>query len=715
MTRPGLAKNKVISSGRLTSRGQVLRKKFPSRPVEPAYSLYSTDSEDQVVTIHKGLDHCAAVLTGILQSEKAEAKRVAAAHPKPSKRTTLQTNQGVPSATVFNCRLTTSTPALSPDRAALAYSQPCASHCTQAHGLSGAQHHQFTQHWAVTGVAPSLQTGGVSPAQLMAHGAQCLSNPTSSVLPQQTTLSSSSDTPGSQMPQTPEQVQGFWCHPESIGSTLASSECYSENSEVEEVGTGDSMPISVTHTQTLPVKVKATSPEKTTRKVTTVNQLLEELKTLVSSKDNAAVQLIGEVEQIIALLPAVVGATNVQAEIALALQPLRSENTQLRRRLRILNQQLRERERVEWMARPVDSTLELASLQSLNLSLQTQLKETCKHLQETQLENQQLWQATRKKEQELQLSREQSEAESSRIRTDVGKALVEMKTCQRKLEDSERDNVALMLTLHQRESEISKLQDVIRNLQGSSGLDNLSKPDSQHSKETFGLYEDEQRDLSGCVSDSVRTSLQILESNYSPHKTSSPQYDPWNDEGTTGPTEKVWSPVRHAVDGSIISNMEQRRNFIPLRETIVGQMPCTQKLSPARGQSFEVSRESAVGQEGFTALSHALDEMYVSSRVPSQGTPHVRLDCDPATAIISQNARHHWDHGKSSSLVGWPSVTDTIFSSCDSQSLASDGSSNSWSTFNTCDEMNFRSGLAALDASIASLQRTLQADLKIMP
>lgn len=47
--------------------------------------------------------------------------------------------------------------------------------------------------------------------------------------------------------------------------------------------------------------------------------------------DSEAVRLISEVEQSISLLPTMVGSTNIQAELALALQPLRSENVQLRR------------------------------------------------------------------------------------------------------------------------------------------------------------------------------------------------------------------------------------------------------------------------------------------------------------------------------------------------------------------------------------------------
>ncbi|KAG7236090.1 hypothetical protein INR49_001371 [Caranx melampygus] len=43
----------------------------PAARPEPAYSLYSTDSEDQVTTLHQGLDRCAALLGGILQAEEA--------------------------------------------------------------------------------------------------------------------------------------------------------------------------------------------------------------------------------------------------------------------------------------------------------------------------------------------------------------------------------------------------------------------------------------------------------------------------------------------------------------------------------------------------------------------------------------------------------------------------------------------------------------------
>ncbi|XP_045070921.1 uncharacterized protein LOC123484520 [Coregonus clupeaformis] len=175
MPKQGLARHKVISSGRLTGggRGQGSKKRGAGRPLvtstEPAYSLYSTDSENQVTIIHKGLDRCATLLNGILQAETAEAKpisvrgtgktRAARSRPLctlgkervdaerrkqtkrpvtqtakktapvqktilsslsyPGMRNNIQSSAGTSepgSDARFNCRLTTSTPTLSPQR-----------------------------------------------------------------------------------------------------------------------------------------------------------------------------------------------------------------------------------------------------------------------------------------------------------------------------------------------------------------------------------------------------------------------------------------------------------------------------------------------------------------------------------------------------------------------------------------------------------------------
>lgn len=56
-------------------------------------------------------------------------------------------------------------------------------------------------------------------------------------------------------------------------------------------------------------------------------------------------------------------------------------------------------------------------------------------------------------------------------------------------------------------------------------------------------------------------------------------------------------------------------------------------------------------------------------------------------------------------------LVNSTLSQCDVESVWSDWSTRSGSTFDTRAEAAFRDGLAALDASISSLQRTIQLDL----
>ncbi|PWA16749.1 hypothetical protein CCH79_00019543 [Gambusia affinis] len=70
----GKARDKVVTSGRLTGKVTVSRAppdRGPPLQPQPNYSLYSTDSEDQVTTLHRGLDKCAALLSGILMADEA--------------------------------------------------------------------------------------------------------------------------------------------------------------------------------------------------------------------------------------------------------------------------------------------------------------------------------------------------------------------------------------------------------------------------------------------------------------------------------------------------------------------------------------------------------------------------------------------------------------------------------------------------------------------
>ncbi|XP_062852965.1 coiled-coil domain-containing protein 14 [Trichomycterus rosablanca] len=877
MARQGVAKHKVVSSGRLagTGRGQLIKKKVGGKhvvPLDPAYSLYSTDSEDQVTTLHKGLDRCAALLSDILQAETAESKpkpqvskmasskrRVSLGklegerkrlgkksstftrtnkRPAPVQKTILparsypglggqpppevntvtgsefktevnpvtQVQQvqkfptvgampgsssslsaaGPQTSTVFNCRLTTSTPALSPQRPTSASSQT--SHC----GPNGERHH-FTQQWAIAAGTPSTNqhtlptqytaSVSVSPAVHQKPVSTChqvsihpeakvehrISTPPS-IAPHVGSAGQNNPLQLHQPPllpiQTPMQTPApthALVHFSSQEQQISSGECCSSSSEEsgdctsedEDLNGVDTMPVRDTSCQTsmekhivkLNNKSKPASPEKTARKVMTVRYLLGELKAIVANQDSEAVHLISEVEQSISLLPAMVGSTNVQAELALALQPLRSENVQLRRRLRILNQQLQERERAERQARPVDCNLELVALQSLNLTLQAQLNDSHRELGNLQQGNQRLRLALEGKEKDLQQTKERYESETSCILTDASEALAQMRSCQAKLEDSEREKVALAQVLQQKEADITRLQELIRNLQKSPVSFHLApdasvpRPPAQLTKNALDQYKNQQEaTLTDRVSDSVKAYLQTL--NDTEHKTlphqshiHSQKLFPMSAGQWRGGQEscslhevKV-NPLKSVeVHASIQHTQEvgqSKTTFVPLRETVTVQPEAvsTQEELPVKHSE---ENQEANGHAGLRYLGLAFEKLGISngvsqdveslddSRHGDHVNPQLKRTKDSLINLSEevQRARRCLQMGEASVLTGRPSAFENTFSSCDIKSIASDWSVSSCSTFNTRDEQDFRNGLAALDASIASLQKTLKADLK---
>nr|XP_005515947.2 coiled-coil domain-containing protein 14-like [Columba livia] len=191
--------------------------------------------------------------------------------------------------------------------------------------------------------------------------------------------------------------------------------------------------------------------------------------------DSEMLRLMSEIEDCVSLLPAVVGSMNIQTEIALALQPLRSENAQLRRRLRILNQQLGERERSEKTSGQ-NCNYELVSLQSLNMMLQSQLKESLKGLESLQAKNEELLKiienqkeenkhlakSIQDKEEELLENKQHYDIHSTKLKIEVEEALAHVKSLQFKLEASEKENKILGITLRQRDAEVNRLRELTR-------------------------------------------------------------------------------------------------------------------------------------------------------------------------------------------------------------------------------------------------------------
>ncbi|XP_064420010.1 coiled-coil domain-containing protein 14 [Latimeria chalumnae] len=951
MTRQGAAK-KVISSGRLTGPAKIQNgkkraaiRKASAASVDSGYSLYSTDSEDQVTTIHKGLDRCAALLKDILQSEGAGVKTLTqkpgkAAVPKTKAKVTVGKGDGLkkkeprkkiptahvqketaerkitpgagqqagssnasqsqniqaiqipysqhsppthlaPSehvqtqmslmdthaqvydgtgssaqpcytaldpgqqgATLFNYRLPTSTPTLSPQRLANPliiqnsastnlYNQQAPQigevgvppfHSVPAPGIPSS-HPIGTASTVVTCTPSAASSNTVVPTSAQPSyggGANAKLSREQQLKEKQFLLCIQqhlaqlrhSEPDGQQVNfQALRQVPGQVESSEESSAPERSDAAVSEEEE-DDLQLLDLTPVKDTSCQTS-FDVKKRSPNKTVQKVKTVKYLLGELKALVVDQDDTEVlRLISELEESVSLLPAMIGSTNVQAELALAVQPLRSENAQLRRRLRILNQQLRERERAEKDSRSGDNNFELLSLQSMNMMLQTQVKESEKGLEQLRKkdeellqvmdgqkeENKRLLKLIQEKEQELVQGRQQCEMDTVRVRKEVDDALVKMKTFQFRLESSEKENQILGITLRQRDAEVNRLRELTRTLQNSMAklLSDL-RVDSVRGKTEYSLtkslleayesplqhdpaldrsnglianylkkLEKEPLLTNGDVGSSIKTrGIEAPNALYNHNTTSGDPAEPYqsnllfsekrsspmvwrnlsrqsieteSDSCTLGEGHKLdettYIPLsndtpgtrkhRAAIQsskaskkldcGNGISDSQQFNGYtngsLPLgrledvEEILSGKLPASpslQEKNPMENSSPARTRAPVPeGDQIQMRTVHRTSNLHLDFADQEMGLP-------PLAEHLETSATHP------KTGVHLPreriSVVDSSFSNFDCGSMQSDWSTSSVSTFRSCDEQDFRNGLAALDADIARLQRTLHSDL----
>ncbi|NXD06058.1 CCD14 protein, partial [Nothocercus nigrocapillus] len=565
-------------------------------------------------------------------------------------------------------------------------------------------------------------------------------------------------------------------------------------SEEEELNVLDVAPVRDTNCQKSFVKKvlkpKRESPEKTAHKVRTVKYLLGELRALVADQDDSEMlRLMSEIEDCISLLPAVVGNTNIQAEIALALQPLRSENVQLRRRIRILNQQLRERERNEKTSGQ-NCNYELVSLQSLNMMLQSQLKESLKGLESLQAKNEELFKiiesqkeenkhvakSIQEKDKELLENKQQYDIHATKLKIEVEEALANVKSLQFKLEASEKENQILGITLRQRDAEVNRLRELTRTLQGSMAklLSDLTvdsirpKPDKGLSRSLLEDYEKQMQSDAFPVSTSVMTYLKKLDTDHILTDTE-PQfsnksreleeanlaYGKRAAEGTTVNStfseEETRTPALLEQDRERLSDSEtllDNQNkldetiYIPLTSSAskkhlpvserTGMQPQSRGACKMLEFSYELSNSEERNGCEVSKDPPILDKLNVGyslkraieNSLEATGDA-MKLEGDQVQTrsgdIPSRAAEDFADKPDQRQLGTYPglpgpfheensrkrgsAISDVSF---DNMSGRSEWSASSFSTFTSRDEEDFKNGLAALDANIARLQRTLQ-------
>ncbi|NXR02052.1 CCD14 protein, partial [Sagittarius serpentarius] len=544
------------------------------------------------------------------------------------------------------------------------------------------------------------------------------------------------------------------------------------------------------------LKSRKESPEETAHKVKTVKYLLGELRALITDKDDSEMlRLMSEIEDSISLLPAVVGSTNIQAEIALALQPLRSENVQLRRRLRILNQQLREQERSEKTSGQ-SCNYELVSLQSLNMMLQSQLKESLKGLESLQAKNEELIKIIESqkeenkhfakdiqdKEEELLENKQHYDIHSTKLKIEVEEALANVKSLQFKLEASEKENKILGITLRQRDAEVNRLRELTRTLQGSMAkllsdltADNIRpKPEKGLSK---SLLEDHEKQMQPDLfpgNTSVMTYLKKLEMDhiltdtelhfsnkngelemqnlaYEKFAAEGSKINSTFSEGTSAPRILLTSLKQDAETVSDSGTLLDDQNkldetvYIPLTSNASKkQQPISERtgvLPQSRGAckmlDYHCELSNSVQQNGCEMSKDPtiVDKLSAGYSVKKtvENVPEVTGDKAKPEGDKVQMRPKGTPSGAAKDFTEKPEqpqpgtyphipmlfpkeisqkkgreIADFSFISFDGISGKSEWSASSFSTFTSRDEEDFKNSLAALDANIARLQRTLQ-------
>ncbi|PKK28805.1 coiled-coil domain containing 14 [Columba livia] len=802
--------------------------------VESGYSLYSADSDDQVDSLHNGLDRCAALLKNILQNEAAGRETVCkqpgkttslkiASKPLLTKGNTLKKKGLKKNLTpahiqkeivpISNRKLASSTkPSAEKEPSSAVQNQmvqrtdvPCTQHSPVMH--QKLCEHVQTQMALITG-QPSQNRNEiptVTPFSTSNHGCQnvtaCnyllpISTPALSLQQSANPISTQSDVPVdsgnehvpemggpvvypvvSAAPATAAQIQPATAlpgaspciasgalsnpavpmfipsssgremtpnhehlikeadlirciqahlallqshemmngradqkhchhcpakHSDSSNKEEDSAEEHSEDtvSEEDELNGLDIDPVKDTSCKTSfvkkVIKSRKESPEEAAQKVTTVKYLLGELRALITDQDDSEMlRLMSEIEDCVSLLPAVVGSMNIQTEIALALQPLRSENAQLQ----------------------------------------------------------------------------------------VEEALAHVKSLQFKLEASEKENKILGITLRQRDAEVNRLRELTRTLQGSMAkllsdltVDNVRpKPEKGLSK---SLLEDHVKQMQPDPfpgSTSVMTYLKKLEmdpiltdtelefSNKSGElELRNLVYEKFaagenkinstfSEEGASAPRILQTSLKQHAETVSDSGTLLDDQNkvdetvYIPLTSSASKkQQPISERtgvLPQSKGAckilDYQCELSSSMQQNGYEpskdptildklsagysvkkTMENTLEVM--GNKVKPEGDKvQMRPKGTPGGAAKDFTDKPDQPQPDTYPCVSLLYPKETLqkkgreipdFSSFafDDISGKSEWSASSFSTFTSRDEEDFKNSLAALDANIARLQRTLQ-------
>ncbi|XP_008568126.1 PREDICTED: coiled-coil domain-containing protein 14 [Galeopterus variegatus] len=452
---------------------------------------------------------------------------------------------------------------------------------------------------------------------------------------------------------------------------------------------------------------KAKNLNQTTEKVRTLKYLLGELKALVAEQEDSEIQrLITEVEACVSMLPAVSVSTDIEVEIALAMQPLRSENAQLRRQLRILNQKLREQEKTHKASGTMECNLELFSLQSLNISLQNQLQESLKSQEYNQKSRHSMFKMRALEARTLQksmaklLSDLSMESTRSKPGNNLTKSLLNIYDKQLQ-QDPSPAHTSIMSYLNKLETNHSFTHSVplsiIKNEEtmepdrpyedvlpskgpqhsNTKDMEEVSTPGIISTLSKPGFDESETMTLIG---DECNLDNTI----YIPFaRSTSKKKSPLSKRISPQPQINVAATQLVSNSGLFVSEKENK---------LCAPVVCSSKKE-AEDAPEKLSRTADMEDiQLLKKIKEAIGKIPAATEDPEeQAVCHSLAACHSSSIQVKGNT-----------------VSDGSFLNSD---LMSDWSISSFSTFTSRDEQDFRNGLAALDANIARLQKALRTGL----
>lgn len=209
--------------------------------------------------------------------------------------------------------------------------------------------------------------------------------------------------------------------------------------------------------------------------------LLKELKKCTKvAKDVKICRLVKEIDEAINAIPQLASTFNIQTEIDLAMQPLRSENSQLRRKLRLLNQQLKDRDLADG-EKPKDVNVEILQLKTINETLQKVIKDEKEiktrmaseiqylyaEIQKMKVEKSKLVSQTSEKETEQLKHRQELNHEIQKCKHELDFLRKDHEIVLNKLEGVEKENHILQITVQQRDTEIDRLHEILQSMKES--------------------------------------------------------------------------------------------------------------------------------------------------------------------------------------------------------------------------------------------------------